>query len=85
MFSHCSEDALTKTHEPGFSYFQGARVEDLRELVIGVEMRDETQNPKRPDREAKLAQALRANLRRRKARPDPKTATTGGPQTSKPD
>ncbi len=38
-----------------------------------------SQPPKRPDpaKEAKLAQALRANLRRRKAAPTPVKAQTG--------
>jgi hypothetical protein len=47
--------------------------------------RDETQHRRPAAREAKLAQALRANLRRRKAGPDPKAAGEDAPETSKPD
>jgi len=41
--------------------------------------RDDKAKPQPSGREAKLAQALRANLRRRKARPDPKPPTAAKP------
>jgi hypothetical protein len=45
--------------------------------------RDATEDRRPSPREAKLAQALRANLRRRKAGVDPKAAGEGAPETSK--